>query len=139
MVGFGAIIYAFADEVAFLFIHDEAVVAEASRLMRYMSPSFCFTGVAIVLGGAISGAGKTLQAMLISMAALWIGRIGVAYLLAPTLGTTGVWVSFPSGAVLGAAIALLYVRFGDWRRATIARQVGVLKRPGAEHPIDDTP
>jgi putative MATE family efflux protein len=89
----------------------------ASHLNRVVTPSFVFFGVAVALFGVVRATGAVMAPLVI----LFITLLGVRFPLAEAFldryQVDAVWWSFPISSALTALIAVLYYRFGGWRRA----------------------
>jgi Na+-driven multidrug efflux pump len=55
--------------------------------------------------------------LLILLISLWGVRLPAAWLMSERIGAEGIWWSFPLAAALSSFLAVLYYRFGGWRRA----------------------
>ena len=66
-----------------------ALAAQALRIGLLAEPLY---GVSIVAAGALRGAGDTLVPSLLNLGSIWIVRLGLALLLVPRLGLTGMWI-----------------------------------------------
>ncbi|GGJ32036.1 MATE family efflux transporter [Deinococcus roseus] len=103
-----------------LFTHDPALVALCVQIMRVMALYQVVDGIAIILGGALSGAGDTRFRMLVTVLGSWSLLVLPAYLLTENgYGVQGAWM----GALIYiTAIALIYLwRFwsGRWKTKTL--------------------
>ena len=72
---------------------DPAVVrlgAEVLRIEAWAEPMFA---ASIVAYGVFVGSGKTLIPSLMNLGSIWIVRLTLALLLAPSMGLHGVWIA----------------------------------------------
>jgi len=107
-----------AESLVRLFVpRDPAVISQGASALRLMAASFGLIGVQFSLVGALRGAGDTLTPMLLTIAAVWIVQIPVAYSLShfTSLGAVGLWCSFPVSAAVAAGYALRQMRKHHWR------------------------
>lgn len=112
---FGAAGIAFFDST-------EAVVDTGLEYLAIVGLSYVFLGVGVVLSQAMTGAGATLQSMLIDSGVLLLAVVPTAYVVAEVLGLGRVvlWWTIAAGNVLGAsAYVVLYFR-GSFLRARLA-------------------
>ncbi|MFW5919551.1 MAG: MATE family efflux transporter [Halanaeroarchaeum sp.] len=111
-------------------------VALGSEYLRIRTTEFVFIGILQVLLGAFRGSGKTTVAMVLSIVALWLGRVPTVYVLAFVfdLGPTGIWIGMALGNILGAIVAVVWFMRGTWRQRVIDEEPGV----EAESPADDS-
>jgi len=104
-----------------IFTDDEAVLSLSGSLMGLAAAFLVVDAVAVVVGGALRGAGDTRWPFLVQTLLAWGLRVPLAWLLGVTLGwgVVGAW----SGElifiwVLGVAFALRF-RGGAWKTAAI--------------------
>jgi Na+-driven multidrug efflux pump len=74
--------------------------------------------------GAYRGAGNTRTALVISLLALWLGRVPIVYGLAIVAriggdGVFGIWVGMAAGQILGAIVAAAWFTRGTWKETVI--------------------
>lgn len=93
MVAVGAVFVLFAPLLMKGFTDSPEVVEIGSRYLRTVSPFYVFTAMAIVLGRALNGAGRTMATMVLTILCLWGLQIPLAILLSSVLGwgPQGVW------------------------------------------------
>ncbi|MFB6126488.1 MAG: MATE family efflux transporter [Halolamina sp.] len=136
----GAVAWLAAGDIVAVF-SDDAQVVEVGRLfIRYVAPTFGFTGVFHAYKGGFRGAGRTLTAAAVSIAMLGVIRVPVAWLGARTLGYRGIWVAFAVSNVAGAVIGYAWYRRGGWRDADVTGDATgpTVAGEGAEsEPVDD--
>ncbi|UIO98715.1 MATE family efflux transporter [Halobaculum sp. CBA1158] len=141
-----------ARPIAAVFTADPAVVTVTADFLRWVAPTFGFIGVMRAYTGSFRGAGKTMTAAAISVTMLGVIRLPVALGLArpdiaglpiPSLGSTGIWISFAVSNAAGAIIAYLWYRRGTWRDADPRGQTPIDGEDGDEQadsaavPTDD--
>ena len=126
----GVAIFFVPTPIVSVFTDDPAVLDVGAEFLRYVALSFGFIGIQRAFTGGFRGAGKTLIAAAISITALAVIRLPVAYVASqgviPTdlwfLGqpdVRGIWIAFFASNVIGAAIAWLWFRRGTWRAADV--------------------
>jgi Na+-driven multidrug efflux pump len=76
-----------------------------------------------IVGAVMRGAGDTLIPMFITLFALWIIRIPLAYLLATDklLGMDGIWWSIPAGWATGLLLSYIYYLSGRWKMKAVVK------------------
>jgi Na+-driven multidrug efflux pump len=112
-------VWVFAGDIVAVF-SDDAEVVEVGRLfLRYVAPTFGFTGVFHAYKGGFRGAGRTLTAALVSIAVLGVIRVPFAWVASRPLGYEGIWLAFTVSNVAGAAIGYLWYARGRWRDADV--------------------
>jgi putative MATE family efflux protein len=97
------------------------IVEYGTTYLRIRSVEFIFVGILQVMLGAFRGAGNTKTAMVISMIALWIGRVPTVYFFAFVLGwgATGIWVGMALGNIVGAIAAAAWFTRGTWKQTIV--------------------
>ena len=89
----GVFMWVFASEMMSIVTTDAAVVqlgTEVLRIEAWAEPMFA---ASIVAYGAFVGSGKTLVPSIMNLASIWVVRLTLAILLAPTMGLHGVWIA----------------------------------------------
>ena len=109
---------------------DPEVSREAVNYLQYNMAAIPFLLVAMVLGGALTGAGATLYQMFGMGAASWLIRIPLAYILGHLViqEATGVWMAMFISMVFQAGIMLYLYQFTNW--ANFAQKKGKRKHSG---------
>ncbi|NMB45674.1 MAG: MATE family efflux transporter [Firmicutes bacterium] len=112
------------DILMVLFTQDEAVLAEGSRYLRYVSLSYIPMALMFTIGGVIRGAGDTVATMFLTLGSLWIVRVPLAKYLSslPQLGVGGVWLAIACGSLMGFAFHLIYYRTGRWKKRVLVQR-----------------
>ena len=93
MAVMGVFMWVFAPEMMHLVTTDMAVVqlgTEVLRIEAWAEPMFA---ASIVAYGAFVGSGKTLIPSIMNLASIWVVRLTLAILLAPSMGLHGVWIA----------------------------------------------
>ena len=93
MAVMGAMMWVFAPELMGIVTSDAAVVklgAEVLRIEAWAEPMFA---ASIVAYGVFVGSGKTLVPSIMNLASIWVVRLTLALILAPTMGLHGVWIA----------------------------------------------
>ncbi|MCF8714091.1 MATE family efflux transporter [Joostella atrarenae] len=114
----GMVLFFFAEPLTRFFVpDDEEVIIIGAKFIKIMAPSFGLLGVQQVLNGVFNGAGLTAVSMLVSIAALWVIRFPVAFMLTnkTDLGYEGIWWAFPISNAMAAIIAFVYFKKGAWK------------------------
>ena len=89
----GLIMWVFAPEMMSLISPDKSVInlgTEILRIEAWAEPGFA---AAIVAMSVFVGAGKTFIPSLMNLGSIWIVRVSLTLLLAPTMGLRGVWIA----------------------------------------------
>jgi putative MATE family efflux protein len=128
----GVLTWLGAPNIVAIFSDDPEVVEIGRLFLRYVAPTFGFTGIFHSYKGGFRGAGKTLTAAAISITMLGLVRLPVAYFASGEMGYEGIWLAFAVSNVAGAAIAYAWYRLGTWRDASLTDSPGVGPAPDAD-------
>lgn len=111
------IIFVKAEFFASLLTHDPAVLKETARYLRVNMLSEPFMALALVLGGALQGAGDTRGNMWVIIFCMWFIRLPVAFVLALPLGygALGVWIAMLVSMVFQGLLMALRFYSGGWK------------------------
>jgi len=139
----GVVVWLLAADIVAIFSDDPEVVEVGRLFLRYVAPTFGFTGVFHAYKGGFRGAGRTLTAAVVSIAVLGAIRVPFAWVASGPLGYEGVWLAFTVSNVAGAAIGYLWYARGRWRGADLTGPeappagAGAGEVADAETPVDD--
>ena len=118
--GLVALLFAVDRQALALFLGGgSAAIPIATHLNGIVSWGFILFGVTMVVFGTVRSTGAVVPPLVILMISLIGVRIGFAALMRPTWGADAVWWSYPISSATSTTLALLYHRFGGWRRATM--------------------
>jgi putative MATE family efflux protein len=105
-------------QLATVFTHDAAVIAETAHYLRIAAISQLFVGAEMVFEGAMGGAGDTVPPMLWSSSCT-VSRVPLAAWAAPRFGTGGIWTIIAvTACVRGVGMMGLW-RWGRWKRRSV--------------------
>lgn len=109
--------YVLAPTVSRWFSSDAAVVALATSYLRVNAIGEPFLAFAIVLGGALQGAGDTRMQAAVSVAMMWLLRLPATYWLCLTLGYGAVaaWWTMAGTTIVQGLLIALWWRGGRWK------------------------
>ena len=104
-----------------LFLGPDSPAVPLARHIQFLASwSFIIFGVTIVLFGTMR-AGGVVWAQLIALGlSLFPARLGFYYLLRPALGADALWLAFPFGSLVAAALAIVSYRRKGWREKGLA-------------------
>ena len=115
----GVLMWVFAPEMMGLVSTDENVVklgAEVLRIEAWAEPMFA---ASIVAYGAFVGSGRTIVPSLMNLSSIWIVRLSLALLLAPTMGLKGVWIAMCVELCWRGAAFLFRLSRRSWSNVSI--------------------
>ena len=91
----------------------------ASRIGQIATWSFVLFGATMVLFGVVRANGAVLGPLVILFLSMFPVRLGVAVALKPWLGVDALWWAFPAGSAANLMMAILFYRYGNWRKASM--------------------
>lgn len=111
------IVYFFAGEYLLRIFLDEPsgkAMEVGMEMLRIISPFYMVISGKLVADGILRGAGMMKKFMTATFTDL-IVRVLLAKILSIPFGTTGIWVAWPVGWVLGTVLSVIFYRTGAWR------------------------
>jgi putative MATE family efflux protein len=99
----------------------EAMVLEASSLLRWLCVTEVLFGYAMVMTGGMQGAGDTIRPFWNTVICMWFLRVPLAYILALPLGlgATGAWIAMSFSQAVQGLLAIWMFRQGAWKRQVV--------------------
>ena len=113
---FAFLMFTFGNIFMRLFSNDKEVVRIGFEYLRIVSLGYILQTMMFCFSGVLRGAGATFITMLMTLLAMWIVRIPLAFVLSRYLGTGGIWWSIVIGFAVGMTGTILYYIFGKWER-----------------------
>ena len=129
----GILMAVFGPEMMQMVTTDNGVVelgAEVLRIEAWAEPMFA---ASIVAYGAFVGSGKTLVPSLMNLGSIWIVRLTLALLLAPSMGLQGVWIAMCIELCWRGAAFLFRLRGRSWSNISMEEA----KRPTTQKEKED--
>lgn len=129
----GILMAVFAPEMMQMVTTDNGVVelgAEVLRIEAWAEPMFA---ASIVAYGAFVGSGKTLVPSLMNLGSIWIVRLTLSLLLAPSMGLQGVWIAMCIELCWRGAAFLFRLRGRSWSNISMEEA----KRPTTQKEKED--
>lgn len=114
MAVMGVVMYVFAPEMIGLMSPDSDIRLMGTDILRIESYAEPMFAAAIVSYGVFVGAGDTLLPSCMNFGSIWLVRLTLAALLAPTMGLHGVWVAMCVELCFRGTIFLARLRWGNW-------------------------
>jgi putative MATE family efflux protein len=106
-----------------MFTDDIQVIEIGKKYLVIVGAFYVLFSSMFIVGGVMRGAGDTLIPMFITLFALWVIRIPLAYLLSQQnwLGVYGIWWSIPFGWATGLMLSYLYYLSGRWKKKAVVK------------------
>ena len=105
-----------------LFNQDSEVIRIGGEYIMIVSGFYLLFSLMFTYGGVLRGAGDTLIPMFITLIALWIIRIPIAWKLSDKIGETGIWWAVPIGMAVGASLTFIYYLTGKWKTKAVTNK-----------------
>lgn len=83
------------------------------RFLQIVSPFYLAVMIKLIADGILRGS-SAVRFFVISTFSDLLLRVALAYIFAPIWGTDGIWLSWPIGWVISAAIAVFFYKKGYW-------------------------
>lgn len=115
------IIFLFGNQLLSLFLDPGDTSGALGYGLNYMhtvSLFYILMGLLFVPNGLLRGA-RDMGAFTLSSMSNLFSRVAIAYLLAHFMGENAIWWSIPAGWAIGAVVALLRIRSGKWKKASV--------------------
>lgn len=109
-------LYFLAGETLMLLFVDNPsgeAMAVGIQFLRILSPFYFVVSVKLVTDGILRGAGK-MKAFMASTFTDLILRVVLANVLSIPLKSTGIWLSWPIGWIVGTALSLFFYKTSPW-------------------------
>ncbi len=121
MVVMGVVFFVFAHPIAAIFVSDPQVRQLGVNYLRINAFSEPFIAMAMVLTGALQGAGDTVRPTYITLLTMWAIRMPLALWLMFGLNqqAQGAWISMCLTTIVGGLMTLVLYRSGAWKRVRV--------------------
>ncbi len=121
MLGVGAVMLAFAPQVAGWFTEDPEVHGYATTCLRILGLGYPIYAVGMIMVQALNGAGETAMPSVLNFLCFWLLQIPLAYWLARTagLGPNGVFIAIVVSESLLSLLSVLVFRRGRWQHRRV--------------------
>jgi putative MATE family efflux protein len=115
-------IFIFAPQIGGTLLEGKPeLVAEVALLLRWLCVTEVFFAYAMVVIGAMQGAGDTIRPLWIAVISLWGLRVPLAYILAFTLGmgSLGAWIALSVTQGIQGILSLILFKQGKWKSVKV--------------------
>lgn len=117
---FGVLYMAFPKLLMQAFTKDQQVVAFGVRYLRIVFLGLMFVPFTTVFNAAFKGAGDTMPPMIGALAANWVVKIPLAYLLSRMgMHSDGVWVAIAVSVLAEGLVTWMFFRRGKWKHKVV--------------------
>ena len=117
----GIVIIPFRHYLIGFFTNDIDVINIGATYLLIVTPFYILFSTMFTINGVLRGAGATLIPMFVTLIALWVVRIPLAYFLSGFMGYLGIWWSIPVAWAIGTIGAFIYYSTGKWKNKIVVR------------------
>jgi MATE family, multidrug efflux pump len=114
--------YVFARHIISLFTHSPEATEIAVRLLYIVLWSTLLFGCAAVTSGVMRSSGTVIVPTLLSISAILLVEVPVAWFMSRRIGINGVWMAYPAAFFTMLVLQVAYYRL-VWRKQRIQRLV----------------
>lgn len=103
-----------------IFMQDASsgAMSVGMEFLRIVAPFYIVVATKVMSDGILRGSGAVKLFMITTFADLFL-RVGLAAMLAPVFGSTGIWMSWPIGWSVGAVLSICLYVSGIWKKAKL--------------------
>lgn len=124
-------IFIYAEAIAGVMLGDkQAVIDQAASLIRWLCVTEVMFAYAMVMIGAMQGAGDTKRPMWLTIICMWMLRVPMAYVLAlPSsaaifgwgigMGAVGAWIAMSLTQAVQGVLSIIYFKQGRWKTVKV--------------------
>lgn len=116
----GVFMWVFAPEMMSIVSNDAEVIQLGSEVLRIEAWAEPMFAASIVAYGAFVGSGKTLVPSIMNLGSIWVVRLSLALLLAPSMGLHGVWIAMCVELCWRGAAFLFRLSRRSWSNISMA-------------------
>ncbi len=113
----GVLMYLFAEAMIGSLSSDPEVVALGTGILRIEAFAEPMYAASMVASGVFRGAGDTLIPAIFNFCSMWLVRIPLSALAAPSLGLRGVWIAMALELTVRGIIFLIRLARGNWLKS----------------------
>ena len=116
----GVLLFVFAEPLMRVFVpEDAAVIAYGVGVIHLAALIQPLMAASFVFSGSLRGAGDTRTTLFITVGAIWITRVPLAYVLTRAFDLNGAWLAV--GTDFGVRACLFWLRFrsGKWQKIKV--------------------
>lgn len=122
-VSVSIIVFIWGKGIMNLFTPDHNVIEIGYQYLIIVCSFYILFSTMFIIGGVMRGAGDTLIPMFITLFALWVIRIPLAYIMAPKFGVIGIWWAIPIAWSIGMSFSYFYYLTGSWKKKVIVKYI----------------
>lgn len=106
---FFGLFFFFGDDLVSLFIKEKTMetIEVGHKFLKIVSPFYLVIAIKLTADGVLRGS-KSMKRFMISTFVDLIARVVLAFVLSDMIGSTGIWISWPAGWIMGALLSLSF-------------------------------
>ena len=110
-------------KLMYLFVENPTgkALATGTLFLKIVAPFYIVVAAKLVSDGILRGSGRMRQFMIATFADL-ILRVVLAKVLSISMGSMGIWLSWPIGWVVGAILSMIFYTTGPWCRKNAPKE-----------------
>jgi putative MATE family efflux protein len=116
------LVYIFSRTILGFFITEPDTLEIAQELVLITLWSYVLFGTTNVLSGIMRSSGTVLVPTTLSIAAIWLVEVPVAYFLSKRIGIDGIWIGYPAAFIVSLSLQATYFLL-VWRKKSFKRLV----------------
>lgn len=110
----GAVMFFFAPEMMGMITNQPEIISLGAEVLKVEAFAEPFFAASIVAYGILVGSGNTLLSSSTNFCSIWLVRITLAFLLAPTYGLMGVWIAMAIELTFRGCVFLFHLFRWKW-------------------------
>ena len=122
MSGIGILFLLFPEVFVTIFNDDPEVVRIGSMYLQFLSLTFGFIALSLVLGKALNGAGDTFSPMIITLGSQMGVGLLLVILFSRIIGLNGVWIGISLSNVVQGIFMWFWYRTGKWKTINLTNK-----------------
>ncbi|WP_254901164.1 MATE family efflux transporter [Tuberibacillus sp. Marseille-P3662] len=119
MLGIGALVFIFSEQLISWFVGHDETVAFGSQYLKAVAFFYPFLGINFVLNGAVRASGAMFQVLVLNLISFWLLRYPLTYLFAKWMGSEGIAFGIAASFIISSFFAIGYYVKGGWRSIQI--------------------
>lgn len=121
MGAMGLLFFLFPTRFLGIFTNDPGVIARGAPLVRIVAFTQIPEALGFVIPGALRGAGDTRIAMYVTVAGVWVMRLGLTHLLMDVfnMGLTAAWFAMFADWALRSSLYWVRLKRGKWKEIKV--------------------
>ncbi|HEY4553821.1 MAG TPA: MATE family efflux transporter, partial [Bacillaceae bacterium] len=95
-----------------------------AQYLKTIAFFYPFLSINFILNGAVRASGAMFQVLVLNIISFWVLRYPLTYLFSGWFGDEGIAYGMGTSFVISSVFAILYYRFGGWRKQKVFKEKG---------------